>query len=295
MTFIRQKVAMTLIELLAIIVILGIIAAIAVPTISGLIERQTIKADEKTVEAVFEAARLYMTEYPQASIFTMEDLLSSTGGYLSSNPFEGGIDSELVFMMYGQHMMLFSEDNWTFRKSGRPLSLPYSSTQPLIFYQTGFESASSKTAYAEGTMTADGATWNLNEALRGNLLDDKKNGDWAIRGRIINSTTPGSATLLTDISMLTMVSFSYANYGALTHGRLSLWISNNGGASWVSIWEQTATQSTLAQVNVPIPYGALSGIDFGDSLRIQFRFTSTTTNQQNSRMNLDDIIIYHLP
>lgn len=63
----RNEKGLTLIELLAVIVILGIIAAIAVPSIGGIIDKT--KDDAKKAEAImiFEAARLYMatTEYKE--------------------------------------------------------------------------------------------------------------------------------------------------------------------------------------------------------------------------------------
>jgi prepilin-type N-terminal cleavage/methylation domain-containing protein len=49
----------TLIELLAVIVILGILAAIAVPLIGGLINRTKLRADEASLIGLNEATRLY--------------------------------------------------------------------------------------------------------------------------------------------------------------------------------------------------------------------------------------------
>lgn len=82
----KQKKGVTLVELLAVIVILGIIAAIAVPTINGLIQRQQAKADEATYTNVLEAGRLYATENPDAATFTLADVMAA--GYLADNPFE---------------------------------------------------------------------------------------------------------------------------------------------------------------------------------------------------------------
>lgn len=71
----RSKRGVTLVELLAVIVILGIIAAIAVPTIGGLIERQRQNAAEATFTSVQEAARLYAGDLAATDTFSLQDLL----------------------------------------------------------------------------------------------------------------------------------------------------------------------------------------------------------------------------
>jgi type IV pilus assembly protein PilA len=65
---------LTLIELLAVIVILGIIAAIAVPSIGGLINKT--KNDAKVAEAVqiVNAAKLYITTNPSPKNLKHSDL-----------------------------------------------------------------------------------------------------------------------------------------------------------------------------------------------------------------------------
>jgi hypothetical protein len=162
-----------------------------------------------------------------------------------------------------------------------------------LFYSTGFEGAA-KTSYAAGDVEIDGQNWNLNQALIGNLADDKKNGLVSIRGRQISQTEAGTATMLFDIVGASKVTFSYANYGSLTDGRMSLWISNNSGTTWTQIWVQTEAQATLATVDVIIDYNNLEGIVFGDSVRFEFRFAGTTSTQNNSRLNLDDVMVYIL-
>jgi type IV pilus assembly protein PilA len=59
--FLKNERGLTLIELLAVIVILGIIAAIAIPSITGLINKS--KDDAKVAEGIqiINAAKLYMT------------------------------------------------------------------------------------------------------------------------------------------------------------------------------------------------------------------------------------------
>lgn len=71
----RNKKGVTLVELLAVIVILGIIAAIAVPTIGGLISRQQANADRVSFASIEEQARLYAID-ESVGQFTMDDIIT---------------------------------------------------------------------------------------------------------------------------------------------------------------------------------------------------------------------------
>lgn len=77
----RNKRGVTLVELLAVIIILAIITAIAVPTIGNLIERQRRNAAEASWSSVEEAARLYAVDLEAGDVFSVTDLVS--GNYLS--------------------------------------------------------------------------------------------------------------------------------------------------------------------------------------------------------------------
>ncbi|HZK47613.1 MAG TPA: prepilin-type N-terminal cleavage/methylation domain-containing protein [Atopostipes sp.] len=71
----------TLVELLAVIVILGIIVAIAIPAIGTVIQKAGDNADDAEVEMIVDAARLYFTiEEPTEDTVTAEKL--ETEGYL---------------------------------------------------------------------------------------------------------------------------------------------------------------------------------------------------------------------
>lgn len=56
----RKEDGFTLVELLAVIVILGIILAIAIPAIGNVIEKSRSQADEHEVALIVDAARLYI-------------------------------------------------------------------------------------------------------------------------------------------------------------------------------------------------------------------------------------------
>ncbi|MBN2504846.1 MAG: prepilin-type N-terminal cleavage/methylation domain-containing protein, partial [Bacilli bacterium] len=79
----KNRKGVTLVELLAVIVILGIIAAIAVPTIGNLIERRREDAAEVEWLAIEEAAGNYAIELDEGDVFSVQDLF--TEGYLSES------------------------------------------------------------------------------------------------------------------------------------------------------------------------------------------------------------------
>lgn len=73
---------LTLVELLAVIVILGIIAAIAIPSIAGVIENSRIKAQFADGQNVIAAANIYYADNPPTPAVSIAKLV--TDGYLDN-------------------------------------------------------------------------------------------------------------------------------------------------------------------------------------------------------------------
>lgn len=79
----KNKNGLTLIELIAVLVILGIIAAIAVPTIGNTINQQRERAAEAEWANILSSAELYMVQNSTATAFSMDDLFDND--YISEN------------------------------------------------------------------------------------------------------------------------------------------------------------------------------------------------------------------
>ncbi|MEK8128606.1 prepilin-type N-terminal cleavage/methylation domain-containing protein [Paenibacillus filicis] len=83
--FRKNEKGLTLVELLAVIVILGVIAAIAVPSIGGVIQNSRINADTQSEELIKDATVRYLIDRNIGSgitTVTIADL--QTNGYLKS-------------------------------------------------------------------------------------------------------------------------------------------------------------------------------------------------------------------
>ncbi|WP_027409470.1 prepilin-type N-terminal cleavage/methylation domain-containing protein [Anoxybacteroides tepidamans] len=83
--FLKNERGLTLIELLAVIVILGIIAAIAIPTIGNIIDNSKKDAHVANAEEIINAARLAKTQDTSGTnSWSLNDLVK--GGFLESIP-----------------------------------------------------------------------------------------------------------------------------------------------------------------------------------------------------------------
>lgn len=157
-------------------------------------------------------------------------------------------------------------------------------TQAVSLTQ-GFEvgSTSPKTAYdvsPTGSATGDNVTlsgnsWNLFDALIGNLSADKKAGSWSARIR-----NTGKITMLfnvtTGISTVTIKHATYTGDAASTWG---LFYSINSGSTWAQSGGNITTTATLATQSFTITQTG--------NVRVEIRKLSGGSN----RINIDDITI----
>ncbi|MBN8200721.1 type II secretion system protein [Bacillus sp. NTK034] len=82
----KNQKGLTLIELLAVIVILGIIAAIAVPSIGGLIDKTRDDALKADAVQVLNAAKLYSATNNISTSITLDDNDGELDQYLDNIP-----------------------------------------------------------------------------------------------------------------------------------------------------------------------------------------------------------------
>ncbi|MFL2070948.1 competence type IV pilus major pilin ComGC [Marinilactibacillus psychrotolerans] len=93
---IKKENGFTLVELLAVLVILGIIVAIAIPAIGNIIDNAEDSASESEIALVEDAARLYFIENDGDEV-TVQQLIDD--GYLENLSDDSNIspDSKVVY------------------------------------------------------------------------------------------------------------------------------------------------------------------------------------------------------
>jgi hypothetical protein len=149
----------------------------------------------------------------------------------------------------------------------------------------GFEvgATSPKTAYdvsptgssSGDNVTLSGNSWNLYDALIGNLAGDKKAGSWSARIRNTGKITM-LYNLTTGISSVTVKHATYTGDGNSTWG---LFYSTNSGSSWTQAGSNVTTGTTLATQTFTF---AVSG-----TVRLEIRKLSGGAD----RINIDDITV----
>ena len=133
-----------------------------------------------------------------------------------------------------------------------------------------------KTSYAAADVAVTTGTWNLNDALIGNLSTDVKNGSWSCRVR--NS---GTVTMQFDKTTgAGAVTIKHAIFGSDASGTWGLWYSTNGGSSWTQSGSNVNTTATTLTT-------ASFTINVSGNVRLQIKKTDGGTN----RINFDDISV----
>jgi len=157
------------------------------------------------------------------------------------------------------------------------------SAQGTVLYETGFESAE-KPGYEAGEedVTIDGLTWCLDNALIGNLDNDKYNGSWSVRARPVGSvyTTEGVANIK-------VIEAYIAKYGTDAGAQISVKVSKDG-TNWVEVMAPVTPGSTLEKITIDLSTStafAEAGLLTSDSLRVKFEITGTS----KKRVNIDDV------
>ena len=148
-------------------------------------------------------------------------------------------------------------------------------------YTVDFEDAT-KGGFAPGDVTLNGLSWNLNQALIGNLADDRFNGQFSARVRSNETVQAGIMTMNEDYEGgLSAIVFYHARYGSNsgTSGRVDY--STDGGGTWTAAgsFDVTSTDLTLFTV---------TNLTIQTPARIRIVKTSGTTE----RYNIDDITLY---
>jgi endonuclease G, mitochondrial len=148
------------------------------------------------------------------------------------------------------------------------------SSQTSNLVNEGFE-AGGKTSYAAANVTLGSGSWNLNDALTGNLSTDRKTGTYSAR---VQNT--GKITMNFNVASAGTVSVKHAKFSSDANSTWELWRSTNSGSTWAKIGATVTTSSTTLATATFTVNSAVSG-------RFEIRKVSGGTN----RLNIDDIVI----
>ena len=148
------------------------------------------------------------------------------------------------------------------------------SSQTTNLVNEGFE-AGGKTSYAAANVTLGSGSWNLNDALTGNLSTDRKTGTYSAR---VQNT--GKITMNFNVASAGTVSVKHAIFSSDASSTWELWRSTNNGSTWTKVGATVTTSSTTLATATFTVNSAVAG-------RFEIRKVSGGTN----RMNIDDIVI----
>jgi len=139
--------------------------------------------------------------------------------------------------------------------------------------------AGAKTFYGGASVTLATGDWYLNDALLGNLSNDKFNGSQGVR-MDRRDTKMGNIYMLFDKpNGANDVSFQLAHYGNNAEGAaLQVQYSTDSGSTWTDIGEEIAAPLDLTGFTIPVEIDG----------NIRFKFIQSAGTD---RLNIDDISI----
>lgn len=148
-------------------------------------------------------------------------------------------------------------------------------------YTTGFEDAT-KTGYASGSVTLSGITWNMTEALIGDVTADWKVGTKSARMR----GYAASAITMTQnkTNGMGVLSFQYRRYGTDAQVAWRVEYSTNDGGSWT----QVGSDFTAPATDVVQTFSETVNITGNVRVRIK---KAVETGASNNRLNIDTFSI----
>jgi hypothetical protein len=144
-------------------------------------------------------------------------------------------------------------------------------------YITDFEDGS-KGAYASGSVTLNGISWNMTEALIGSISSDFKVGSKSIR---LRGYSTSAATMLADTTGgMGVISFQHRRYGTDTQIEWIVEYSTNGGFVWTEAgrFMSGATAITFT-----------STVNSGSNGRVRIR--TNALGSSDRRTNIDEFSI----
>ena len=135
----------------------------------------------------------------------------------------------------------------------------------------------SKGSYAGASVTLSTGNWFFDDALIGNLSNDKRNDDWSVRMDRRDGKTGNIYMQFDKANGADEISFYLANYGSTDGNTVQVQYSTNGGSSWVDLEDPIAATGSLVQHSLPVQVEG----------NIRFKFVQGGSE----RLNLDDVRI----